>query len=179
MLLVCYALAMPTSHNTEPLSTTGSLQKAETPNTPADPELGGDIIYGKKAMLMVEISKSPDNDNTETLARKQRFAGGITSADKHESTTAPAVTEALSKFPESTESSSQNAEDKHVSSGGQREVRSNDSNEHNVLDEDNKDDMSVAETVIFRPLFSYRQDTAARRRYFRAVPIIRPEFDYY
>jgi len=145
-----------------------------------DPELGGDKINGKKAVLTVEIAKSPDNDNTEPAARKQRSAGPITSADKHESTTAPAVTEALSKFSENTESSSQNPEDKRVSSGGQREVRSNGPNEHNVLDDDNKDDdMSVAETIIFRPLFSYRQDTAARRRYFRDVPINQPEFDYY
>lgn len=218
LLLVCYALAMPTSHDTETLSTTGPLQKAETPNTPAvvdrqhqphstptvryysshaavnqdsetpspdfssaeDPELGDYTINGKKAVLMVENSKSPDNDKTELAARKQRFADGITSADKHESTTAPAVTEALSKFSENTESFSQNPEDKHVSSGGKREVRNSDSNEHYVLDEDNKeDDMSVAETIIFRPLFSYRQDTAARRRYFRAVPINQPEFDYY
>jgi hypothetical protein len=49
-----------------------------------------------------------------------------------------------------------------------------------VLDEDNKeDDMSVAETIIFRPLFSYRQETAARRRYFRDVPINQDDFDYY
>jgi len=207
LLLVCYALAMPTSHDTESLSTTGSLQKAGTPNTPAvvdrlhqphslavnqdsetpspdfssaeDPEVGDDIINGKKAVLMVEISKSHNNDNTETAARKQRFAGGITSADKHGST-APAGTEALSKLSENAENFSQNPEDKHVSSEGQREVRSNDSNEHNVLDEDNKeDDMSVAETIIFRPLFSYRQETAARRRYFRDVPINQPDFDYY
>jgi hypothetical protein len=129
---------------------------------------------------MVEIFKSPDNDNTEPASRKQRFAGGITSSDKHESTTAPAVTEALSKFSETTGSSSQNHEDKPVSFGGQREVRINDSNEHRVLNEDNKeDDISVAETIIFRPLFSYRQDTAARRRYFRDVPINQHEFDYY
>lgn len=213
MLLVCHALAMPTSHDTETLSKTGSLLKAETPNTPAvvdhstpaviyynsavvanqdnetpspdfssaeDHEMADDIINGKKAVLMVEISKSPVNDNTELAPRKRRFAGGITSADKHESTTAPAVTEALSKFSENAENSSQNPEDKHVSSGGQREVRSNDSNEHNVLDEDDKEhDMSVAETIIFRPLFSYRQDTAARRRYFRDVPINQPDFDYY
>jgi len=159
---------MPISHDTEPLSTTG------------DPELGGDTINGKKAVLTVENSKSPDNDNKEQAARKQRSAGPITSTDKHESTTAPAVTEALSKFSENTESSSQNPEDKRVSSGGQREVRSNDPNEHNVLDDDNKDDdMSVAETIVFRPLFSYRQDTATRRRYFRNVPINPPEFDYY
>jgi hypothetical protein len=208
LLLVCYALAMPTSHETEPLTTTGSLQKAKTPNTPAvvdrlqqphslavnqdsetsspnfssaeDPKLGDDIINGKKTVLMAEISKSTDNDNTEPAARKQRFAGGITSADKHESATAPAVTETLSTFSENTESSSQNPEDKHVSSGGQRDVRSDDSNEHNVLDEDSKeDDISVAETIIFRPLFSYRQDTAARRRYFRDVPVNQPDFDYY
>jgi len=218
LLLVCYALAMPTSHDTEPLSTTGSLQKAETLNTPAvvdrlhqphstpsvrydgsrvaenqdsetpapdfssaeDSELGDDIINGKKAVRMLEISESPDNDNTEKAARKQRFAGEITSADKHESTKAPAVTEALSKFSENTESSSQNPEDKHVSSGGERGVRSNEPHEHYALDEDNKeDDMSVAETIIFRPIFSYRQDTAARRRYFRQVPINPPELDYY
>lgn len=205
---------MPTSHDTETLSTTGSLQKTETPITPSvvdrvhqphstlavssavavnqdsetqspdfssaeDPEPADDIINGKKSVLMVEISKSPDNDNTELAARKRRFDGGITSADKHASTTAPAVTEALSKFSENAESSSQNPEDKHVSSEGQRDVRSNKSNEHSVLDEDNKDDMSLAETIIFRPLFSYRQDTAARRRYFRDVPIYQPDFDYY
>jgi hypothetical protein len=159
-------------------------QESETPSpnfsSAEVPVLGDDIIHSKEAVLMVEISKSPDSDNTEPAARKQRFAGGITSADKHESTTAPAVNEAPSKFSENTESSSQNPEDKHVSSGGQKEVRSNDSNEHYVLDEDNKDDdMSVAETIIFRPLFSYRQDTAARRRYFRDVPINQPELDYY
>jgi hypothetical protein len=188
---------MPTSHDTEQLSTAESLQKAETPRslvavhqdreTPSpdfpseeDSELADDTFDGKKAVFMVEIFKTPDNENIEPAARKQRFAGGFTLADTHESTTVPAVAESLSKFSVNAESSSQNPEDKHVSSGGQREVRSFDSNDHNVNDEDNKeDDMSVAETIIFRPLFSYRQDTAARRRYFRDVSINHPEFDYY
>lgn len=159
-------------------------QDSETPSPDfsreEDPEPRDDLINGKKAVFMVEISKLPDNDNKELAARKRRFAGGIISTEKLESTTFPAVTEALSKFSENAETSSQNPEDMHVSSGGQREVRSNDSNEHNVLDEDSKeDDMSVAETIIFRPLFSYRQDTAARRRYIRDVPINKPDFDYY
>jgi hypothetical protein len=151
-------------------------QDSETPSpdfsSAEDPELGDDVINGKKAVLLLEIPKSPDNDNTEKAARKQRFADEITSADKHESTTAPAVT--------NTESFSQNPENKHVSSGGQRGIPSNESHEHYALDEDNKeDDMSVAETIIFRPIFSYRQDTAARRRYIRQVPVNPPELDYY
>lgn len=209
---------MPTSHDTEKLSTTESLQKAETPSTPAvvdlmhqrhstptvryykslvavhqdretpspnfpseeDSELADDIFDSKKAVFMVEIFKTPDNENIEPAPRKQHFAGGFTSADIHESTTDLAVAESLSKSSVNAESSSQNPEDKHVSSGGQREVRSFDSNDHIVDDEDNKeDDMSVAETIVFRPLFSYRQDTAARRRYFRDVSINHPGFDYY
>jgi hypothetical protein len=228
LMLVCYALAMPTSHDlTETLSTTEFPQKAETPNKPAvgqepsadmfvdrlhlppsapavrscrsvesihqdsetpspnfptaeNSELADDILDGKKAVVMVEFIRSLDNDNDEAAARKQLSAGGITSADKQELATTTAVTEPPSTFPEKTGSSSHNPEEKNVSSGGQREVRSFDSNDHNERDEDNEeDDMSVAETIIFRPLFSYRQDTAARRRYFREVSRNHPGFDYY
>ncbi|GFG38121.1 hypothetical protein Cfor_07290, partial [Coptotermes formosanus] len=228
LLLVCYALAMPTGHDVaETLSTTESLQKAETPNKPTlgqepsagvfagrlylpptpaardyrsveavhqdnetpsptfpnaqDSELADDILDGRKAVVEVDFFRSSDNDNDEEGARKQHSAGGITSGDKPESTSATAVTEPQSKFSENTESSSQNPEDKNVS-GGQRDVRSFDSNNHNVHDEDtteDEDDMAVAETIIFRPLFSYRQDTAARRRYFREVSRNEPGFDYY
>jgi hypothetical protein len=144
-----------------------------------DSEFADDVINGKKAVFMVEMFKLPDNGNIEPAARKRRLADASTSADKHESTTAPAVTESLRKFSEKVESFSKYPEDKHVSTGGQREARGFDSDEHKMLDDDNKEDMSVAETIVFKPLFSYKQDTAARRRSFRDVPINSPEFDYY
>jgi hypothetical protein len=144
-----------------------------------DSELANDILGGKKAVVMVEIFKPQDNDNDEAAARIQRSAAGIASNDKEESTTATAVNKPANKFIEKTESSSQDAEEKNVSSGGQGQVRSFDADDY-VRDEDSdKDDMSVAETIIFRPLFSYRQDTAARRRYFRDVSRSHPGFDYY
>lgn len=46
------------------------------------------------------------------------------------------------------------------------------------VEEDQDEKMAVAETIIFRPLFSYRHDSAARRRSSRDVSRSIPTYDY-
>jgi hypothetical protein len=134
--------------------------------------LAEDILDGKKVVVMVEFFKTLDD--SKAAVRKQRFV-------KQETTTASGVstaTETSDKVTEKAEDSSENPQGQE-SSGVKRDVRSFDY-DHNLHDEDNEEgDMSVAETIIFRPLFSYRQDTAARRRSFRDVSRIHPAYDYY
>lgn len=135
------------------------------PTTTEESELAEDIIDGKKVVVMVEFLKTPDNSNP--AVRKQR-------SEEQETTTASDVSTATETSDKVTEKAADPSADV------KREAHSFDYY-HSVHDDDDDkaDDMSVAETIIFRPLFSYRQDTAARRRSFRDVSAIHPVYDYY
>jgi hypothetical protein len=135
--------------------------------------LADDVVSGKKVVVMVEFFNTPDYG--KVTVRKQR------SEEEEETTTASGVstaTETSDKVAEKTEDSSDKPQAQKKLSDVKREVRSFEL-DRNVHDDGNDDDMSVAETIIFRPLFSYRQDTAARRRSFRDVSRIEPTYDYY
>jgi hypothetical protein len=160
-------------------------QESET-STPRDGAkedsvLVEDILGGKKAMVMVEIFRTPDNVNVKTADRKQRSSDGITSSEKQESTNGGGVSAGSETSDKKAEdSSAEKPQSQKASTGAKRQDRSYNSDDHIVNDEDNdEDDMSVAETIIFRPLFSYRQDSASRRRSFRDVSRIHPVYDYY
>jgi hypothetical protein len=131
--------------------------------TTEETALADDITNGKKAIVMVEFDKTPDN--SKPAVRKQR-------SEEQETTTASGVSTATETSDKVTEKAADPSADI------KREADSFDYY-HSVHDEDKEDDMSVAETIIFRPLFSYRQDTAARRRSFRDVSGIHPVSDYY
>jgi hypothetical protein len=131
--------------------------------TTEETALAEDIINGKKIVVMVEFFKTPDNSKPDV--RKER-------SEEQETTTASGVSTAT----ETSDKVTEKAVD--PSSEVKREAPSFDYY-HSVHDEDKDDDMSVAETIIFRPLFSYRQDTAARRRSFRDVSANHPAYDYY
>lgn len=159
--------------------------KTSTPdNTKEESVLTEDILDGKKAVVMVEIFRSPDNDGGKAADRKQRSSDDITSTEKQVSTAASeasAGSENSDKITEKTEASSEKPNIKGASAAEKRQERSYSSYEHKVHDVENDgvDGMSVAETIIFRPLFSYRQDSASRRRSFRDVSRIHPVYDYY
>lgn len=131
--------------------------------TTEETALAEDIIDGKKAVVMVEFVNTPDN--SKPIVRKQR-------SEEQETTTASGVSTATETSDKVTEKPTD------PSSDVKREAHSFDYY-HSLHDEDKEDDMSVAETIIFRPLFSYRQDTAARRRSFRDVSGIHPAYDDY
>jgi hypothetical protein len=136
-----------------------------------DSALADDIASGKKVVVMVEFFNTPDYG--KVTVRKQR-------SEEQETTTASGVstaTETSYKVAEKTEDSSDKPEAQKKLSDLKREVRSFEFDRD--VHDDGNDDMSVAETIIFRPLFSYRQDTAARRRSFRDVSRIEPTYDYY
>jgi hypothetical protein len=147
------------------------------------PVLTEKVHDGKKALVLIEIFKMPVSDNVETGARKERSADDITSAGRGESTpnsSISATTEIPDKVTEEDEDRSGKPSGQKASSGMKREARGSETRNHNINEDDNEeDDMSVAETIIFRPLFSYRQDSAARRRSFRDVSRTRSEYDYY
>jgi hypothetical protein len=123
-----------------------------------------DIINGKKVVVMVDFPTTPDK--VKSAVRKQR-------SEAQETTTASGVSTAT----ETSDKVSEKPAD--PSADVKRETHSFDYYHSLHDDDDSEDGMSVAETIIFRPLFSYRQDTAARRRSFRDVSQIHPVYDYY
>jgi hypothetical protein len=136
--------------------------------------LADDVVSGKKVVVMIEFFNTPDYG--KVTVRKQR-----SEEEEEETTTASGVstaTETSDKVAEKTEDPSHKPQTQKQLSDVKREIRSFEF-DRNVHDDGNDDDMSVAETIIFRPLFSYRQDTAARRRSFRDVSRIEPTYDYY
>lgn len=139
-----------------------------------------DILGGKKAVVMVEIFRTPDNADVKTAGRKQRSSDDTTSSEIEESTTASGISAGSETSDKKSEdSSSDTLQGQKGPTGAKRQTRSYVADDRIVNEEGDDDDMSVAETIIFRPLFSYRQDSASRRRSFRDVSGIQPEYDYY
>jgi hypothetical protein len=154
----------------------GGLQEAKAfspeHTTTGDSALADDIVSGKKVVVMVEFFNTPDYG--KVTVRKQRSVEQEATTASSDST----ATDTSDKDTKEAEDSSEKPQAQKDLSDAKREVRSFEL-DRNAQEGSKEDDMSVAETIIFRPLFSYRQDTAARRRSFRDVSRIEPTYDYY
>ncbi|PNF40283.1 hypothetical protein B7P43_G06541 [Cryptotermes secundus] len=157
----------PSARNYRAVKSAPEETKTFSPEPTATEEtaLADDITNGKKAVVMVEFLRT--SDKSKPTVRKQR-------SEEQETTTVSDVSTATETSDKVTEKAADPSADV------KREADSFDYY-HSLHDDDDKeDDMAVAETIIFRPLFSYRQDTAARRRSFRDVSAIHPVYeDYY